>query len=248
MTQWVQSEQFGGAGGEPFADPLTSVKRVVGFRIQAGQRVDNIQALLWTDAGVVWGPDHGGGRGDLYEVILEPDEQATEIVLQAHQQVDSIQIITNKRSYGPFGGQGGDRQHRIPVGVLGGFTGRSGVKVNALGLWYQPAIGASLAVAASEQPLVQTQVDPVAIAPAAPELAKGPAIEEKTEFDVILTAVGAGQINVIKLIREITALGLKEAREALDAVPIAIKEQISKEQATLIAAKLIAAGATVEVR
>jgi large subunit ribosomal protein L7/L12 len=73
-------------------------------------------------------------------------------------------------------------------------------------------------------------------------------IEEKTEFDVILQAAGGNKINVIKVVREITALGLKEAKDLVEAAPKAVKEGVSKEEAEAIRAKLADAGATVEVK
>jgi large subunit ribosomal protein L7/L12 len=75
-----------------------------------------------------------------------------------------------------------------------------------------------------------------------------PAAEEKTEFDVVLQAAGANKINVIKVVREITSLGLKEAKDLVEAAPKAVKEGVSKEEADGIKAKLDAAGATVEVK
>jgi large subunit ribosomal protein L7/L12 len=75
-----------------------------------------------------------------------------------------------------------------------------------------------------------------------------PAAEEKTEFDVILQAAGANKINVIKVVREITALGLKEAKDLVDGAPKAVKEGISKDEAEAVRAKLADAGATVEVK
>src|SRR5918911_184687 len=72
--------------------------------------------------------------------------------------------------------------------------------------------------------------------------------EEKTEFDVILQAAGANKINVIKVVREITALGLKEAKDLVEAAPKAVKEGVSKEEAETIRQKLADAGATVEVK
>jgi large subunit ribosomal protein L7/L12 len=75
-----------------------------------------------------------------------------------------------------------------------------------------------------------------------------PAAEEKTEFDVILQAAGGNKINVIKVVREITALGLKEAKDLVEAAPKAVKEGVSKDEAEAIRAKLDAAGATVEVK
>ena len=91
----------------------------------------------------------------------------------------------------------------------------------------------------------------VAAAPAAGAAAGGgeaaPA-EEKTEFDVILQAAGAAKINVIKVVREVTALGLKEAKDLVEAAPKAVKEGVSKEEAETIKQKLSDAGATVEVK
>jgi large subunit ribosomal protein L7/L12 len=75
-----------------------------------------------------------------------------------------------------------------------------------------------------------------------------PAAEEKTEFDVILQAAGGNKINVIKVVREITSLGLKEAKDLVEAAPKAVKEGVTKEEADAIKAKLDAAGATVEVK
>lgn len=74
------------------------------------------------------------------------------------------------------------------------------------------------------------------------------AAEEQTEFDVILQAVGAAKINVIKVVREVTALGLKEAKDLVEAAPKAVKEGISKEEAETVRQKLADAGATVEVK
>ena len=72
--------------------------------------------------------------------------------------------------------------------------------------------------------------------------------EEKTEFAVVLTAVGANKINVIKAVREVTSLGLKEAKDLVDGAPKTVKEGISKEEAETIKKKFTEAGATVEVK
>ena len=87
---------------------------------------------------------------------------------------------------------------------------------------------------------------PVAVAGAA--VAAAPAEEEKTEFDVILASFGAKKLDVIKVVRELTGLGLKEAKEMVEGAPKAIKEGASKEDAEAIKAKLEAAGATVEIK
>ena len=73
-------------------------------------------------------------------------------------------------------------------------------------------------------------------------------VEEKTEFAVVLTAVGANKINVIKAVREVTSLGLKEAKDLVDGAPKTVKEGVSKEEAETIKKKFTEAGATVEVK
>lgn len=92
-----------------------------------------------------------------------------------------------------------------------------------------------------------TAAAPVAMAAAAPAAAAAP-VEEKTEFDVILVAVGEKKINVIKEVRAITGLGLKEAKDVVESAPKPIKEGVSKEEAAKIKAQLESAGATVEVK
>ena len=87
---------------------------------------------------------------------------------------------------------------------------------------------------------------PVAVAAGAG--ATAPAAEEKTEFDVILKSAGAQKLGVIKVVREITGLGLKDAKDLVEAAPKAIKEGIAKEEAEKIKADLVAAGAEVEVK
>jgi len=89
---------------------------------------------------------------------------------------------------------------------------------------------------------------PVAAAAGAPAAAAAPAAEEKTEYTVVLTAAGANKINVIKAVREVTSLGLKEAKDLVDGAPKPVKEGISKEEAETIKKKFTDAGATVEVK
>ena len=95
----------------------------------------------------------------------------------------------------------------------------------------------------------------VSAAAAAPMMVAGggaaaaaPAVEEKTEFTVVLTGAGANKINVIKAVREVTSLGLKEAKDLVDGAPKPIKEGVSKDEAATIAKKFTDAGATVEVK
>ena len=89
---------------------------------------------------------------------------------------------------------------------------------------------------------------PMAAAAAPAAAAAAPVVEEQTEFDVILTAAGAAKIGVIKVVRELTGLGLKEAKDLVDGAPKAVKEKISKADADAVKAKLVEAGASVEVK
>lgn len=89
---------------------------------------------------------------------------------------------------------------------------------------------------------------PVAVAAAGPAAGGEAAEEEKDEFDVVLTAVGDKKINVIKVVRAITGLGLKEAKDLVDGTPNTVKEAASKEEAAGIKAQLEEAGATVELK
>ena len=88
---------------------------------------------------------------------------------------------------------------------------------------------------------------PVAVAGAAPAAA-APAVEEKTEFDVVLTDAGASKLNVIKAVKSITGLGLKESKDMVEGAPQTVKAGVSKEEADKIAEELKAAGATVEIK
>ena len=89
---------------------------------------------------------------------------------------------------------------------------------------------------------------PMAVAAAAPAAAGAEAAEEKTSFDVVLTAVGDKKIQVIKAVRELTSLGLKEAKELVDGAPQPVKTGVSKEEAESMKAKLEEQGATVELK
>ena len=88
----------------------------------------------------------------------------------------------------------------------------------------------------------------VAVAPAAGVATAAPAEEEQTEFNVVLTGFGSNKIAVIKVVRAITSLGLKEAKELVEKVPSPVKEGVSKEEAEKIKQQLTEAGATVEVK
>ncbi|MFS8535063.1 MAG: 50S ribosomal protein L7/L12 [Limnochordales bacterium] len=106
-------------------------------------------------------------------------------------------------------------------------------------------------VKALEEKFGVTAAAPVAVAAAVPGAAPAAAqaeAEEKTEFDVILTNAGAQKIQVIKVVREITGLGLKEAKDLVDGAPKPVKEGVSRQQAEEIKKKLEEAGATVEIK
>lgn len=102
-------------------------------------------------------------------------------------------------------------------------------------------------VKAMEEKFGVSAAAPVAVAAAAPA-AGGAAAEEKSEFDVVLAAAGDKKINVIKVVREITGLGLKEAKELVDGAPKPVKEGAAKAEAEEIKKKLEEAGATVELK
>lgn len=89
---------------------------------------------------------------------------------------------------------------------------------------------------------------PVAVAGAAAPAAAGEAAEEQTEFDVILESAGDKKINVLKIVRELTGLGLKEAKELVDATPKAVKEKVKKEEADQMKAKIEAEGGKVSIK
>ena len=105
-------------------------------------------------------------------------------------------------------------------------------------------------LSAFEEKFGVTAAAPVAVAAAAPAGggAEAPAAEEKDEFDVVLSAAGEKKIQVIKVVRELTSLGLKEAKDLVDAAPKPVLERASKDDADKAKAKLEEAGATVELR
>jgi large subunit ribosomal protein L7/L12 len=103
-------------------------------------------------------------------------------------------------------------------------------------------------VKAFEEEFGVSAAAPVAVAAAPAAGAAQPEAEEQSEFDVILASVGEKKINVIKVVRELTGLGLKEAKDLVDGAPKPVKEKISKEDADSIKAKLEEAGAQVEIK
>jgi large subunit ribosomal protein L7/L12 len=107
--------------------------------------------------------------------------------------------------------------------------------------------------------LVKALEDKFGVSAAAPMMAMAPAggaaggaaaaaVEEQTEFDAVLTAVGDKKIQVIKVVRELTGLGLKEAKDLVDGAPKPVKEKVSKQEAETVKAKLTEVGATVEIK
>lgn len=103
-------------------------------------------------------------------------------------------------------------------------------------------------VTACEEEFGVSAAAPVAVAAAPGAAAGGAAEEEKTEFDVILSSFGDAKIKVIKAVREITGLGLKEAKDLVDGAPKPVKEAVTKEEAEEIKTKLEEVGASVEVK
>jgi large subunit ribosomal protein L7/L12 len=107
---------------------------------------------------------------------------------------------------------------------------------------------ASELVKALEETFGVSAAAAAAVAAPAGAAAAAPAEEEQTEFTVVLTGAGSNKINVIKVVREITSLGLKEAKDLVDGAPKAVKEAVPKEEAEEIKKKLTDAGASVEVK
>ncbi len=103
-------------------------------------------------------------------------------------------------------------------------------------------------VKALEEEFGVSAAAPVAVAAAPAAGAAAPAAEEKTEFNVVLKEVGADKIKVIKVVREVTGLGLKEAKDMVDGAPSTVKENVSKEDAAAIEAKFKEVGATIEIK
>ncbi|MDO4581576.1 MAG: 50S ribosomal protein L7/L12 [Bacillota bacterium] len=103
-------------------------------------------------------------------------------------------------------------------------------------------------VKAFEEEFGVSAAAPVAVAAAAAPAAAAEAAEEKTDFDVVLASFGANKVAVIKVVREITGLGLKEAKDLVEAAPKAVKEGVNKDEAEALKAKLEEAGASAELK
>ena len=111
------------------------------------------------------------------------------------------------------------------------------------------ALDLSKLVKAIEEKFGVSAAAPMMMAPAAAAGGGAPAVtEEQTEFDAILTSVGEKKIQVIKVVRELTGLGLKEAKDLVDGAPKPVKEKVSKQEAAAIKTKLSEVGATVEIK
>jgi large subunit ribosomal protein L7/L12 len=113
------------------------------------------------------------------------------------------------------------------------------------------ALDLSKLVKALEDKFGVSAAAPMMMAPAAGGAAGGAAqaaVEEQTEFDAVLTAVGDKKIQVIKVVRELTGLGLKEAKDLVDGAPKPVKEKVSKQEAETVKTKLVEVGATVEIK
>lgn len=123
--------------------------------------------------------------------------------------------------------------------MLDAIKGMTVVELAELVKMLEEEFGVSAAPAVPMAPAALTTV------PATDEVA--PAEEEKTEFNVVLKEIGPNKINVIKAVREVTTLGLKEAKELVESAPKAVKEAVNKEEAGTVKEKLESAGATVEV-
>jgi large subunit ribosomal protein L7/L12 len=102
-------------------------------------------------------------------------------------------------------------------------------------------------ISAMEEKFGVTAAAPVAVA-AAPAAGGAAAAEEKTEFDVVMTGFGDNKVNVIKVIRAVTGLGLKEAKDMVEGVPATVKEGVSKAEAEDVKKQLVEAGATVDIK
>ena len=118
--------------------------------------------------------------------------------------------------------------------------------VDALQTW--TVLDVVNAVKLMEEKLGIKAAAPVAVAAAPSAAAEAAPVEEQTEFTVILTAIGDAKINVIKAVREITGLGLKESKDLVDAAPKPVREAVPRDEADQVKAKLEEAGASVEIR
>jgi large subunit ribosomal protein L7/L12 len=135
------------------------------------------------------------------------------------------------------------------IKIIGGYIKMSKVQEILEAVKGMTVLELSELVKAFEEEFGVSAAAPMAVAAAPGAAAAAPVeVEEQTEFDVILTAVGEKKVNVIKVVREITALGLKEAKDLVDSAPKPVKEKIAKEEAEAIKAKLTDVGASVDIK
>jgi hypothetical protein len=141
--QNMATEVYGGSGGSAFADlDPPDASRIIEVRIRSGEMVDSVQMVYGLiDGSTVVGPRHGGSGGGLNSFRLDADEYIIGLAGRYGRNLDSLRIVTNKRTSQTFGGRGGtsDLRIEVPSGYLViGFAGRSGVYIDAIGLTYAP--------------------------------------------------------------------------------------------------------------
>jgi|CXWL01.1.fsa_nt_gi hypothetical protein len=137
MCGYVCSQQNGGNGGVAFADNLTEFCQLVQVNLRAGSEVDAIQGVWSTPAGTrVTGTMHGGGGGTPASFDLDQDEFIVRVDGRSGSRVDQLTFTTNKgRTHGPYGGKGGDKDFHLSDLKVGGFCGRSGSGLDAIGFY-----------------------------------------------------------------------------------------------------------------
>src|ERR1051325_5959147 len=129
---WKYTKVNGGSGGIFFSDDLTLVTRLAGFVINSGWFVDGIQGIYQRcDGSLSYGLWNGGSGGSQVKVNFAADEYITNISGSAGWYIDQITFVTNKATYGPYGGSGGSAWN-IPNDKIGGFYGQSGQYVDAI--------------------------------------------------------------------------------------------------------------------
>ncbi|MDR1648016.1 MAG: hypothetical protein LBR88_08295 [Zoogloeaceae bacterium] len=127
---------YGGGGGSEFSDDLTQTTKIVSILIRHGERVDAIQTTwLLTNETLFEGKFHGGNGGEATVIQFAEDEHIVSVQGRSGQRVDSLTITTNKNSYGPYGGNGGSPFGPISAEKAGGFFGRSGQELDAIGVF-----------------------------------------------------------------------------------------------------------------
>lgn len=129
---YKKTDSYGGPGGNNFSDDLTQTVRISAITVRHGRYIDAISTTwMLTDGKFFTGPRHGGSGGEETTINFSPDEFITSIVVSSGKFIDSLTFITNKKSYGPYGGKGGTPK---PVSALncGGFCGKSGTYLDSI--------------------------------------------------------------------------------------------------------------------